>query len=190
MKIPRKYHNHEVQPSRGTRRRHDKQVKTKQKPLRKQSMHKYRKNHKRETVLERSVEKYWGCKSVLIAPNMTLNSDTYIQSAKRSSPSSVKHHSKTHIITNTLMKQIKVSNGDLKPVQEKKSKRKSRKCHNHKPQPFPDTKRKRKPTKPNKRKSNKRTKSTKISPLFPERGNRNAQRTVKHEQNNTRQNLK
>ena len=58
---------------------------------------------------------------------------------------------------------------------------KSRECHNHKPQPFPDTKRKkRKPTKPNKHKSNKRTKSTKISSLFPKQGNRNAKRTEKH----------
>ena len=45
--------------------------------------------------------------------------------------------------------------GGIKMVREK-----SRECHNHKPQPFPDTKRKRNPTKPNKRKSNKRTKST------------------------------
>ena len=43
----------------------------------------------------------------------------------------------------------------------KKVKEKSRECHNHKPQPFPDTKMKRKQTKSNKRKSNKRTKSTK-----------------------------
>ena len=39
---------------------------------------------------------------------------------------------------------------------------------------------KRKQTKPNKRKSNKPTKSTKISSLFPKRGNRNAKRTEKH----------
>ena len=44
---------------------------------------------------------------------------------------------------------------------------------------FPDTQRKRKPTNPNKHKSNKRTKSTKISSLFPKRGNRNAKRTEK-----------
>ena len=44
----------------------------------------------------------------------------------------------------------------------KKVKEKSRGCHNHKPQPFPDTKKKRKQTKPNKRKSNKHMKSTKI----------------------------
>ena len=48
---------------------------------------------------------------------------------------------------------------------------KSKECRNHKPQPFPDSKRKRKPTNPNKHKSNKRTKSTKISSLFPKRGN-------------------
>ena len=64
--------------------------------------------------------------------------------------------------------------------QKKKVREKSRECHNHKPQPFPDTKRKKKQTKPNKRKSNKRTKSTKIGSLFPKRGNRNAKRTEKH----------
>ena len=47
----------------------------------------------------------------------------------------------------------------------------------YKPQPFPDTMRKRKPTNPNKHKSNKHTKSTKISSLFPKRGNK---RTEKH----------
>ena len=62
----------------------------------------------------------------------------------------------------------------------KKVREKSRECHNHKPQLFPDTKRKRKPTNPNKYKSNKRMKSTKISSLFPKRGNRNAKRTEKH----------
>ena len=61
-----------------------------------------------------------------------------------------------------------------------KVREKSRECHNHKPQPFPDTKRKRKPTNPNKHKSNKRTKSTQISSLFPKRGNRNTKRTEKH----------
>ena len=62
---------------------------------------------------------------------------------------------------------------------EKKVREKSRECHNRKPQPFPDPKRKRKPTNPNKHKSNKRTKSTKISSLFPKRGNRNTKRTEK-----------
>ena len=63
---------------------------------------------------------------------------------------------------------------------EKKVREKSRECHNHKPQPFPDPKRKRKPTNLNKHKPNKRTKSTKISSLFPKRGNRNTKRTEKH----------
>ena len=63
---------------------------------------------------------------------------------------------------------------------KKNSKRKVRECHNHKPQPFPDPKRKRKPTNLNKHKPNKRTKSTKISSLFPKRGNRNTKRTENH----------
>ena len=46
---------------------------------------------------------------------------------------------------------------------EKKVREKSMECHNHKPQPFPDAKRKRKPTNLNKHKPNKRTKSTKLS---------------------------
>ena len=57
---------------------------------------------------------------------------------------------------------------------QKKVREKSRECHNYKPQPFPDIKRKRKATNPNKHKSIKRTKSPKI------RGNRNAKRTEKH----------
>ena len=61
-----------------------------------------------------------------------------------------------------------------------KVREKTRECHNHKPQPFPDPKRKKKPTNLNKHKPNKRTKSTKISSLFPKRGNRNTKRTEKH----------
>ena len=57
-------------------------------------------------------------------------------------------------------------------VNKKWVREKSRECHNHKPQPIPDIKRKRKQTKPNKRKSNKRTKSTKTTSLFAKRGNR------------------
>ena len=69
----------------------------------------------------------------------------------------------------------------MKPANKnKKVREKSREYHNHKPQPFPDTKRKRKPIKPNKHISEKRTKSTKISSLFPKRGNRNAKRTETH----------
>ena len=63
---------------------------------------------------------------------------------------------------------------------QNKVREKSRECHNHKPQPFPDPKRKRKPINLNKHKSNKRTKSTKISSLFPKRGNRNTKRTKNH----------
>ena len=63
---------------------------------------------------------------------------------------------------------------------QKKVREKSRECHNHKPQPFPDPKRNRKPANPNKHKPNKRMKSTKISSLFPKRGNRNIKRTAKH----------
>ena len=62
----------------------------------------------------------------------------------------------------------------------KKVRENSRECHNYKPQPFPDLKRKRKPTNLNMHKPNKRTKSTKISSLFPKRGNRNTKRTEKH----------
>ena len=62
----------------------------------------------------------------------------------------------------------------------KKVREKARECHNHKPQHFPDPKRKRKPTNLNKHKPNKRTKSTKISSLFSKRGNHNIKRTEKH----------
>ena len=72
----------------------------------------------------------------------------------------------------------------------KKVREKSGECDNHKPQPFPDAKRKRKPTNLNKHKPNKRTKSTKISSLFPKRGNRNTKRTEKtQEQNDTRKDI-
>ena len=67
-----------------------------------------------------------------------------------------------------------------KQTNQKKVREKSRECHNHKPQSFLDTKRKRKQTKPNKCKSNKHTKSTKISSLFPKRGSRSTKRTEKH----------
>ena len=63
---------------------------------------------------------------------------------------------------------------------KKKVREKSRECHIHKLQPLPDPKRKRKPTNLNKHKPNKRTKCTKISSLFPKRGNRNTKRTEKH----------
>ena len=74
-----------------------------------------------------------------------------------------------------LRKKTKWGTNNYKKVRDK-----SRECHNHKPQPFQDIKRKRKPTNLNKHKPNKRTKSTKISSLFPKRGNRNTKRTGKH----------
>ena len=49
----------------------------------------------------------------------------------------------------------------------KKVRQKSRECHNHKPQPISDTKRKRKQTKPNTRKSIKSTKSTACMAVDP-----------------------
>ena len=67
---------------------------------------------------------------------------------------------------------------------KKKVREKSRECHNYKPQPFPDIKRKRKPTNPNKHNSINHMKSTKISSLFPKRGNRNAKKIEIN--NNTR----
>ena len=66
------------------------------------------------------------------------------------------------------------------PVAAKKVREKSRECQHHKPQPFPDLMRKRKPTNLNKHKPNKRTKSTKISSPLPKRCNRNTIRTEKH----------
>ena len=75
----------------------------------------------------------------------------------------------------TITKKKKKKKKDPEKVREN-----SRECHNHKPQPFSDPKRKRKPTNLNKHKPNKRTKSIKISSLFPKRGNRNTKRTEKN----------
>ena len=63
---------------------------------------------------------------------------------------------------------------------KQKGKRKVQGVPQSKQQPFPDPKRKKKPTNLNTHKPNKRTKSTKISSLFPKRGNRNTKRTEKH----------
>ena len=67
-------------------------------------------------------------------------------------------------------------------LSKKKVREKSRECHNHKPQPFPSQKPKERGNRQNRTSanSNKRTKSTKISPLFPKRGNHSAKRTEKH----------
>ena len=91
-----------------------------------------------------------------------------------------KHNNKTTYMTKHEKAPKRVA---TRPYKEQTTpeigKKKSRECHNHKPQPIQDTKRKRKQTKPNKRKLNKRTKSTKINSLFPKQGNRNAKRTEK-----------
>ena len=71
-----------------------------------------------------------------------------------------------------------INKGNTNATYGKKIREKSREFHNHKPQPFPDTKRKRKPTNPNKHKSNKRTKSTKISSLFPKPEKHKQRRTA------------
>ena len=71
----------------------------------------------------------------------------------------------------------------------KKVREKSREYHNHKPQPPPPLppgpQRKRKLKNLNKHKPNKRMKSTKISSVFPRRGNRNTKRTEKHKNKTT-----
>ena len=68
----------------------------------------------------------------------------------------------------------------LHPIRQvflKKLIEKSRECHNHKPQPTPDTKWKRKMTKTTRTKqTNKCTSSTQTSSLFPKRGDHNAKR--------------
>ena len=66
-------------------------------------------------------------------------------------------------------------------ILKKKVKENSR-CHNHKPQPIPDTKRKRKQdkTKPAQIKQTYEKHYDKLSLKFPKRGNRNAKRTEKH----------
>ena len=83
-------------------------------------------------------------------------------------------------LTSRAQLHIYLLNAVVRFFSSKKVREKSRECHNHKPQPFPDPKRKRKPTNLNKHKPNKRTKSTKISSLFPKRGNRNTKRIEKH----------
>ena len=60
-------------------------------------------------------------KSLLLSP-VAVKNQFYTSKA---STSSVKHHSETHMITNTVMKQSKWFHGDLKPEQKKKKKKKT-----------------------------------------------------------------
>ena len=61
-------------------------------------------------------------------------------------------------------------------------------CHNHKPQPTPDTKKKRKKGQKHTRakQTNKCTRSTKTSSVFPKRGNQNANTNEKTKTKSTR----
>ena len=61
--------------------------------------------------------------------------------------------------------------------EEKKGKRKVQGVPQSQTAALPSHQDKKKPTNTNKHKSNKRTKDTKISALFPKRGNRNTKRT-------------
>ena len=63
---------------------------------------------------------------------------------------------------------------------KKKGKRKVQGVPHSQTAALPRPQEERKPTNLNKHKPNKRTKSTKISSLFPKRGNRNTKRTEKH----------
>ena len=71
----------------------------------------------------------WVLKLVLPAGNLTLNSDTvpglqiYVRSTQGSSTLSMKRHSETHIITNTMVKPSKGLNDDLKPEHKKNTNR-------------------------------------------------------------------
>ena len=57
------------------------------------------------------------------SPRFTATTPVYVRSALGSSTSSVKHHSDTHIIKHTVMKQSKGLNGDLKPYHKKTTNR-------------------------------------------------------------------
>ena len=73
-----------------------------------------------QKTLEWSVEKknYWGLKPYSLFWRSS-KMHTFDCSAKGSSTSSVKHHSETHIIRNTVMKQSKRLNGHQKPEYKK-----------------------------------------------------------------------
>ena len=93
----------------------------------------------------------------------------------------MERHTTNRLVEQTTKQQrVRLTRNPYLSPAQKKVREKSKKCHNHKHQPFPDPKRKRKLTNLNKHKPNKRTKSTKISSLFPKRGNRNTKRTEKH----------
>ena len=101
-----------------------------------------------------------------VSLTQTRNNNTGGESKIKGVPSvSVKADSNLNTVSMTPSLELKNTKRFPCNNLKKKVREKYRECHNHKPQPFPDTKRKRKPTNPNKHKSNKRTKSTKISSL-------------------------
>ena len=114
-KIPRKCHNHEVQASRGTKRRHEEHIGPNKRHI---CNHRHtKKNCNNGTALERLVEKNnnknWGLKPVLLARNLTLNS---------ASAPNYKYMFGSHrrpLIKTTVIKQSKGLNGDLKPEHKK-----------------------------------------------------------------------
>ena len=113
VKTARKCHNNEAQPSRGTKRNRDEERTNNDKPnATYETIHAQTAKNCNLVTFELSAEKLLGMgseglKPVLIARNLTLNSDL-VPNYKDFSTSSVKHHCETPIITKTVMKQ---SNG-------------------------------------------------------------------------------
>ena len=117
VKIPRKYLNHKAQPSWDTKRSRGTNN-DKRNPTYETTNTQTKKNCNRATPLERSVEKLFeGLKPILLTENLYLNSDAslnYISSLSHQRNITVKQ-----TITNTMMKQSKGLNDNLKPEQKK-----------------------------------------------------------------------
>ena len=104
VKIPRKFHNHEAQPSRGTQRwRDDEHMRTIQTPYMKPQTHK-KKNCNRGTALERSNQFYSRETSPLIVTQLQITNICSVHIG--SYTSSVKRHSETRIIKTTVVKKM------------------------------------------------------------------------------------
>ena len=113
-----KRHDHVAQLSRCTNGNDEEEIMTKQTPHMKPSTHKENELQQRNRIGMVSRKLPVGCRALL---NITLNSyvvpitNIYVLTASGYSKSSVKHHSETHIIKNSVIKQSKGLNGDLKP---------------------------------------------------------------------------
>ena len=118
VKIRKKCHNHEAQPSRWNERRWEKEQKmTKQMSHMKLPTHKQIRTAPDELTWNSQMKNYRdGCVFKPVSLNsceceiaslilMQFKWQKYVQSAYGPSISSVKHHSETHIITNSVMKQ-------------------------------------------------------------------------------------